>query len=258
MSENGAVTTEDRPRSAIGHNNPPGDVILEDDPGLADDFIDTGPIAQRAYRLNAGLVTAFHDAIRTHGPAATRQSAISRMLDRARAMRELPHHAYRVLEQIASRCRWKYRYHCEPLEAVAFFTGASDGGNMKRPVDKLVQLGLVHRLNVPRLSGGRPVPYFTVVCTAEDRSGQTYLDLLRLAKEQYVPCEELISDSSDPNPHCDGLRSFVAKVSPPKNGHPILHGEGLQTLMASGSNLHSEGHNVKDNAEKETEVPLTP
>jgi hypothetical protein len=79
MTESAAF--EGRPRPVIGHNQPPEDAV--GDPGPADDFADTGPIAQRAYRLNADDVDAFYHAVRTHGSEVVRQGAISRMLKKS-------------------------------------------------------------------------------------------------------------------------------------------------------------------------------
>ena len=92
---------------------------------------------------------------------------MSRTAERARANPDLGHHAYRAFEQIVSRCRWKFRYHCEPVEELAHFTGAADGSNMRRPLEALQKLNYISRLNIPRMGGGRPVPYFTVVCSRQ-------------------------------------------------------------------------------------------
>src|SRR5262245_20350058 len=120
----------------IGHNsgNP-------DDPGPASDFpaID-GPLALRA-DLCPKKVEAFCEAIRSQGNESVRQAAITNAMARWRANPNIPHLAYRILEQIASRCRWHYRYYFESKELLAFFTGLGGAQNLARTLQLLCQLG---------------------------------------------------------------------------------------------------------------------
>ena len=129
---------------------------------------------------------------------------------------------------------------------LAFLTSASDGGNMWRPLDALLKCRLIARLSVPRLLGGRPVAYFTVICTSEDRSGQSHADLVHVAKERNLPFEDY---DGGPILQDEGSQ-FKAKVLPAQNGRAILHGEGMQTFIAKGANLHIEEHNVEVTVEK--------
>ena len=215
-----------------GHNRGPKLFV---DPGVCKDFTDCGPIALRSDRVRPNLLDEFYKAVCTHGPEKVRQSAISNCLARARANPELSHQAYRVLEGIASRSRWRYGYHCESLETLAWSTAASSC-NMRRPLEALTSLSLVARLDVPRLSGGRPVVYLTVICTAEDRSGQSLDDLARVAKLRGLDCE-----SNRPD---DELQSVMVTVSHTKPPASNLQGDGLQTFPMTTANLHYDDHTV--------------
>ena len=215
-----------------GHNRGPKLFV---DPGDCTEFADCGPIALRSDRVSPEHLDEFYKAVCTQGSEKVRQSAISNFLARARASPAVSHQAYRILEGIASRCRWDYRYHCETLETLAWCTAAPPG-NMRRPIEALIRLGLVARLNVPRRTGRRPIVYLTVICTAEDRSGQSIADLAQAAKLRGLSCR-----SNHPE---DGLQTIMAMVShtddPPSN----LYSDGLQTIMVKGANHHHEEHTV--------------
>ena len=217
---------------SAGHNRGPKLFV---DPGVCKHFIDCGPISLRTERIDSEHLKEFEAAIRSQGPEKIRQAAISNLLARSRANRDLSHQEYRILEGIASRCRWAYRYHCETLEALAWFTAAPPG-NMRRPIEALTSLRLVARLNVPRRTGGRPIVYLTVICTAEDRSGQSVADLAQAAKLRGLSCE-----SNHPD---EGLQTVIAMVSPTDQTPSNLHSDGLQTIMAKGANHHHEEHTV--------------
>ena len=215
-----------------GHNRGPKMFV---DPGVCQDFTDYGPISLRSDRASPEDLREFYDAVRSHGSERVRQGAISNFLARARANPALSHQAYRILEGIASRCRWRYRYHCETVESLAWFTAGSPG-NMHRPLEALTNLQLIARLDVPRHTGGRPVAYLTVTCTAEDRSGQSLEDLAQAAKLRGLSCE--------PNHPDDGLQTITAMVSHTEQPPSNLHGDGLQTIMVRGANHHHEEHTV--------------
>jgi hypothetical protein len=127
----------------------------------------------------------FYAAICTQGNDTTRQLAITNTLHRARANPAVTHLEYRLLEEIASRCRWGFRYHCDPLEATAFFIGQGSASNMGRPMSKLEKAGLVAAIAVPRKAGGWPMTFCTIVCTADDRGGQSWEALRAQARERY-------------------------------------------------------------------------
>ena len=215
-----------------GHNRGPKLFV---DPGVCHDFTDCGPIALRSDRVSPDQLNEFYNAVCTQGSEKVRQSAISNALARARANPEVSHQAYRILEGIASRVRWRYRYHCETVENLAWFTAGSPG-NMHRPLEALTKLRLVARLDVPRHSGGRPVAYLTVICTPEDRSGQSLEELAQAAKLRGLSCE--------PNHPDDGLQSILAMVPHTERPPSNLHGDGLQAIMVKGANHHHEEHTV--------------
>ena len=231
----GSLSIEARNQQApisAGHNRGPKLFV---DPGVCKEFTDCGPISLRTERIDPEHLQEFEAAIRSHGPEKIRQAAISNFLARARANRNLSHQEYRILEGIASRVRWDYRYHCETLETLAWCTAAPPG-NMRRPIEALTSLRLVARLNVPRRSGGRPIVYLTVICTAEDRSGQSVADLAHAAKMRGLSCETNHPD--------DGLQTIMAMVSHTDQTASNLHSDGLQTIMVKGANHHHEEHTV--------------
>ena len=196
------------------------------DPGPATDFVDTGPLTLRKEACKAEELEGFYEAIRTHGNVNTRQKSISSLLERSRANPELTNANYRVLEQVASRCRWDYRYHCEPMEAVAFFTGQAAAGNMGRSLDGLVKLGYVHTLSVPRKLGGRPMRFCTVVCSADDRSGMSSVTLRQQARDR-----------------CNGVqRAKRNGCEWPLPDEPIPQGEGLNDALNEENLATKEGN----------------
>ena len=80
---------------------------------------------------------------------------------------------YRLLEQIAYFSRWEYRYCCQSNKALAYFAAQADPKNIGRSLSNLLGAGVVAGIDVPRQIGGWPVTYYTLRCTAEDRSTQT-------------------------------------------------------------------------------------
>ncbi len=177
-----ANAQEEDGRHSVGGNKGPR---IATDPGPATDFEAMGPLAVRQESIDPEALAAFYTAIRTQGNDATRQLAITNTLHRARANPDVTHLDYRLLEQIASRCRWAFRYDSEPQEATAFFIGQGSGSNMGRPMSRLQQVGLVAAIAVPRKAGGWPMMFCTIVCTAEDRSGQSWEMLRAQARERY-------------------------------------------------------------------------
>jgi hypothetical protein len=189
---------------------------------------------------------AFIDAIRTQGDQRTRQTAITNMLHRARATRELGHAAYRVLEQITSRCRWDFRYHFEPLNQCAWLSGLPGSQNMKRLLTQLSIHGFVQVLRLDRCAGREhELVFVTVICSAEDRSGKSWQDLKAAAREKFNGPERTkragyaweVSDQ-------DGLAGpqHESQVSSPSPHHEERVGGALLTM--SGSTPHHEEHIV--------------
>lgn len=157
---------KDHERRQIGANNGPR---LSIDPGPALDYTAiNGPLTFRREAIVERALELFCEAIRSQGGSEHRQLAITNMLHRARANPAISHRGYRVLEEIASRCRWEYRYHAEPMEAVAFYTGQKSGSNMGRILAELRDADVLTTIAVPRKAGGRPMTFCTVVCTPED------------------------------------------------------------------------------------------
>ncbi len=173
---------EDASRHRVGGNKGPR---IATDLGPATDFEGMGPLALRRGSIDPEELAKFYAAICTQGDDGTRQLAITNTLHRARANPNVTHLDYRILEQIASRCRWAFRYDSEPQEATAFFIGQGSASNMGRPLSRLQQAGLVAVIAAPRKAGGWPMTFCTIVCTAEDRSGQSWKILRAQARERY-------------------------------------------------------------------------
>jgi hypothetical protein len=165
--------------AAIGHNNPPVAIV---DPGPDENFTLGGPLEIRLDRIDAEKLATFVSAIRSQGNNNTRPKAISNALHRARANPEISHGAYRFIEHVATRVRWAYRYCCETADAIGFFIGISDGGNLSRTIKGLG--GVIASIDVPRPSGGRPLTFYTIACTPEDRTGQSLENLLKANSER--------------------------------------------------------------------------
>lgn len=118
----------------------------------------------------------FLQAVATQGDAEIRLTAIDNALHRYRAVKEIPHLAYRVLVQIASRCKWKFRYHFETAETLGFFAG-TDGSNILRALRPLCAAGAIAVVDLPRKDGGHPILCFAILCNARDRADATVRDL---------------------------------------------------------------------------------
>src|SRR5262249_52861756 len=109
--------------------------------------------------------------------------AIDMAKERARRDTGLPHLAFRVFDAVASRCKWKHRYYWQSMEMLSFITSQNPGhSNAARYVDQLVHRGYLADIYVPSETGGRNKRYLTVVCTAEDRTGQTLEDIAAAAR----------------------------------------------------------------------------
>lgn len=227
----------------IGHNSASRVFI---DPGPATEFVDRGPVGVRRDLLDPKKVEEFYDACRSHGSEAVRQRALSNAEARVRADPDVSHQEFRVFAQIVSRVRQRFGYHCEPMQTAAHFS-ASDPKNIRRPIDNLIELGFLRRLDLPRPAGGRPMPCLTVVCTPEDRSGETISILARAAKQRSIPCDEFDEDA---NRHHDDLQTVTMTPSPAPNRHV----EGLQTVTMTGANRHHDAHTVKGNVKEGSEV----
>lgn len=219
---NGAAHPHPAVNGGIGHNSG-----KHADPGLATDLDEIkGPLAIRKDTLPVKEMEAFATAIRSQGNADVRQPAITNAMHRARANPRISHLAYRLAEQIASRSRWQHRYHSEPNEAMAHYIGLDDARNLARTLELLCEEQVLKRISVPRPGGGRPMGFYTVVCTADDRSGKTVDDLYRAAKVKGA------------NLHHEGLQTFNIKVRKPS--------------PRRNANLHHDGHTV-DNRTVERE-----
>jgi hypothetical protein len=167
---NGTMRMTDEPPAGPGHTSGGRSI----DPGPATDLYEVkGPLAIRKDKLPAEEMKAFTEAIRSQGNADVRQAAITNMLARVRANPAIKHHDYRLLEQIASCTRWEYRYCCQSNKALAYFAAQADPKNIGRSLSNLLGAGVVAGIDVPRQIGGWPVTYYTLRCTAEDRSTQT-------------------------------------------------------------------------------------
>ena len=178
----------------IGHNS---GVV---DPGPAKDFVDTGPLAIRAGSVPAAKLEAFYEAVRSQGDAGVRQAAISNTLARARANPAIKHHDYRLLEQIASCSRWEYRYCCQSNKALAYFA-AQVAKNIGRSLSNLTGAGMIAGVDVPRQIGGWPMTYYTLRCSAEDRSNQTLRNLNEAFKAAVSSrqADDLLTSSRPPD-----------------------------------------------------------
>src|SRR5262245_47089360 len=132
----------------------------------------------------------------------------------------LSHLAYRVLEQIGSRVRWKHRYHSETSEIIAYFANAIPN-NMSRTQKELIEFGVVAAIKVPRPGGGRPHTFFTVVCSAADRANRSVAELYQRAVADKVV---------DANHHYEGLQTITMKDCEPSPRWDANH--------------HHDGHSV--------------
>jgi hypothetical protein len=155
------------------------------DPGHIQDFTLIGPLATFAEQVDPKAYAEFSDAIRSHGGPGVRQGALSNMQHRARADERISHRAYRLLDQTISRCRWSAGYNFEPQEVRAFCSAIGSGGNVGRIDAELEDAGYLVRIEVPRVSGGWPLTFVTVRCTAEDRTGDSTAEVIAKAKRRF-------------------------------------------------------------------------
>ena len=185
-------------RHGIGGNRGPM-FVADDDPGPADDFCDTGPLAWSSQVAPADR-ERFYVAIRSQGPEQVgdandgskrvqhvRKRAIDMAKERARRDRRLSSMAFRVFDLVASRSKWKHRYYWQSMEMLAFASSQNPKhSNVSRYVDNAVELGYLVDIYVPSVAGGRHKRYLTVPCTPADRTGQTLKDIASEAIQHKV------------------------------------------------------------------------
>ena len=211
-----------------------GAASSKSDPGPATDHQLSGPLLIRKHRVvDRAEYSRFLEAIRSQGHADIRQSAISLLLERARQDRGIDARAYRVLEQVCSRARWAYRYHCETLALAAHFT-AGDASNLHRDIKPLVEDGrYLARVRIRREGGGKPISYLTPICTAQDRSGETRTLLDRAARA---------STGEQPIRHDDDLQNVT-----------LTDCEDAKPSALRFANRHSDEHIVDSHCREKKE-----
>lgn len=178
--------------------------------GPATDYQLCGPLVLNQDRVDRKEYADFFRAICSQGAAEVRQQAISLALDRARRDTRLSNRGYRVFSQIASVSRWAYRYHCETLGLLAH-SSAGDRSNLHRDVDHLVDLKYCAEVHVPRRGGGKPTRFLTIICTEQDRSGETRTLLDRAARS---------ATGEQPNRQDDGSPAVLVTDSGISNPSP--------------------------------------
>lgn len=166
---------------SLGHNS--GDTYV--DPGPAADYVDRGPIAQYP-QFDRVAVSAFYNAIRSQGDDTTRHRAIDLAFERARENAALSAQALRIFHRIGQNCHGSYRYSTEPHERLAAYCSFASPTNFHRYIREILDLGFMARFLFHRHGGGHPYPIYTVVCTADDRSGLTSQLLRRKALARRV------------------------------------------------------------------------
>jgi len=157
----------------LGHNS--GDTYV--DPGPSADYIDRGPIAQYP-QFDRVAVSAFYNAVRSQGDDDVRHRAIDLAFDRARENAALSAQALRIYHRLCQNCHGHFRYSTEPHERLAAYCSFASPTNFHRYIRELLDLGFIAKFEFHRHGGGHPYPIYTVVCTADDRSGLTS-ELLR-------------------------------------------------------------------------------
>ena len=233
---------DDARRHGVGGNKGPK---LPSDPGPATDYQLSGPLALRQHAIDPDMGTAFVAAIASQGDENTRQYALSNADRRARASLKVSHRAYRVFTELIACVRWSHRYCSAPLEAVAFLTGFGDGSNVGRILRELRDVGFIAMIGVPRKAGGWPMTFCTVVCTSEDRSGQSWETLRAQARERYNGamrakrngCDWPLPDTPDPIRYGDELASRHHNVSTVQN--PVFE-EGNSSPQRHASRHHND------------------
>jgi hypothetical protein len=158
---------------SLGHNS--GDIFI--DPGPANDYVDRGPIAQYP-QFDRVAVSAFYNAVRSQGEDEVRHRAVDLAFERARENAALSAQALRLYHRICQNNHGSYRYSTEPHERLAAYCSFASATNFHRYIRELLDLGFLARFELHRHGGGHPYPIYTVVCTADDRSGLT-AELLR-------------------------------------------------------------------------------
>jgi hypothetical protein len=202
-----------------GHKNGPPPVsegyrsriVLDTDPGLDHDFVDTGPVAIST-RAKAEDRERFYAAVRSQGPEQVdhpegegrvlkvRRRAIDMARERARKDSRISDAAFRFFDAVASRCKWKNRYCHQSMDMLSFSAGKNPRhSNGARYVDGLVELGYLVDIHIPNAAGGRHKRYLTVVCTAADRTGQTLSDIATEAMQLKVRGSEEGQDEISAN-----------------------------------------------------------
>jgi hypothetical protein len=217
-------------RHGIGANRGPM-LVADTDPGPADDFCDTGPLAWSSQVAPADR-ERFYVAIRSQGPEQVgdanddskrvqhvRRRAIDMAKERARRDRRLSGMAFRVFDLVASRSKWRHRYYWQSMEMLAFASSQNPKhSNVARYVDDAVELGYLVEIYVPSLAGGRHKRYLTVPCTPADRTGQTLKDIRSEAIQHKVRGAEenqgeITADESTSNPQLGDVTGTAIRDS---------------------------------------------
>jgi hypothetical protein len=179
------MSASDREQSAqsgrLGDNQGPP----MEDPGPAQDYQLVGPLALHSDAVDPEELAQFLAAIRSQGNNPGRQAAISNTLRRARADPNISHMQYRLLEQTASRTRQPGRYNYEPQEVRAFFSSLTTGANVNRAEGPMVLKGYMRTIRFARKSGGRPMVFSTIQCSAADRTGESHSELMGRARQRF-------------------------------------------------------------------------
>jgi hypothetical protein len=163
----GANTGNGTDRHGIGGNLGPR-FVADADPGLADDFTDTGPVAWSP-NVDPADRERFYAAIRSQGPEQVeiagkdgsnriqhvRRRAIDMATERARRDKRLSGTAFRFFHAVASRSKWRHRYYWQSTEMLAFISSQDPKhSNAARYVNDAVELGYVVDIYVPSETGG--------------------------------------------------------------------------------------------------------
>jgi hypothetical protein len=164
-------------RASIGDNS------RADDPGVAIDFVLTGPVFLRQDLVDRDKLNEFCAAIRAQGDERVRHRTIDNALTRLRADPGIGNFGYRVLAQVAAMSHGRHRYHGMPMEALALFTRQSDGSHMHRALGEIAKAVVI--ILIPRRAGGRPMKFIALKCTAEDRTGAAVAGLYDQARDRY-------------------------------------------------------------------------
>ena len=106
---------------------------------------------------------------------------------------------------------------------MAFFSGQKSTAPLHRQITELLDLGFLARIVLPRVGGGHGFPLYTVVCTAEDRSGATSAQLTEQAKARplkVVETPKTLEVRKEPATHQIGETQYTNLVGCPKTNAP--------------------------------------